>query len=173
MMLALNEVGAMAAKAARGAGIPLGQAEDIARVAIYLAATSGNISAITKALTETAEPVDLLWSSDVLRVKSGPAALIGPIIRDAFAMGYDKAELGTVAHAPFVGACLAQSGAALIWEGCKLTRSDTTVLPASCKAVTIPAADWDIWGGLAALTYVPDTDASRLSGAGAGLNDND
>ena len=33
--------------------------------------------------------------------------------------------------------------------------------------------DWRRLGVYAALTYVPETDASRLAGAGAGLTDND
>ena len=36
-MLALNEVAGMAQKAARGAGFPVGQAEDLGRIAAYLA----------------------------------------------------------------------------------------------------------------------------------------
>ena len=37
----------------------------------------------------------------------------------------------------------------------------------------IDANDWTAIGQYAALTYVPETDKSRLDGAGAGLNDND
>jgi hypothetical protein len=172
-MLALNEIGGLAQKAARGAGIPLGQAEDLGRIAIYLAATSGNVSAITRALQEPAVAVDFSWTNKVVTVNAGPAALIGAIIRDAFAMGYDTAVLADLDHAALVGAFLAESGVALKWDGPMLTRSDTTVLEAVCKPVAIPAADWDVWGTYAAKTYVPETDASRLSGAGAGLTDND
>lgn len=173
LMLALNEIGSMVQKAARGAGIPLGQAEDLGRIAIYLAGTGGNVSAVTRALQEPATTVDMIWSSDAVSVKSGPAALIGAIIRDAFAMGYDAAVLADLDHAPLVGAFLAESGVALRWDGRVLTRSDTTVLQPACRPVAIPAADWDVWGAYAAETYVPETEASRLVGAGAGLNDND
>jgi hypothetical protein len=37
----------------------------------------------------------------------------------------------------------------------------------------IDANDWAAIGQYAALTYVPETDQSRLDGAGAGLSDND
>jgi len=172
-MLALNEIGSMVQKAARGAGIPLGQAEDLGRIAIYLAGTGGDVSAVTRALQEPSTTVDMIWSSDIVSVTSGPAALIGAIIRDAFAMGYDTAVLADLDHAPLVDAFLAECGVALKWDGRTLTRSDTTVQQPACKPVAIPAADWDIWGAYAAKTYVPETDASRLAGAGAGLTDND
>ncbi len=173
LMLALNEIGSMVQKAARGAGIPLGQAEDLGRIAIYLAGTGGDVSAVTRALQEPSTTVDMIWSSDIVSVTSGPAALIGAIIRDAFAMGYDTAVLADLDHAPLVDAFLAECGVALKWDGRTLTRSDTTVQQPACKPVAIPAADWDIWGAYAAKTYVPETDASRLAGAGAGLTDND
>lgn len=172
-MRALNEIGSMVQKAGRGAGIPLGQAQDLGRIAIYLASTGGDVSAITRALQEPATTVDMNWSSEAVSVTSGPAALICAIIRDAFAMGYDTAVLADLDHAPLVGASLAESGVALKWEGRTLTRSDTTVLQPACKPVIIPAADWDVWEEYAAKTYVAETDASRLAGAGAGLTDND
>lgn len=172
-MLALNEIGGMVQKAARGAGIPLGQAEDLGRVAVYMAGTGGSISAVTSALKENPATVDIRWNSDAVAVSSGHAALVGPIIRDAFAMGYDTAVLADLNHAPLVGAFLAESGVALRWDGCVLTRSDTSVLEIRCKPVKIPAVDWAIWGDYAAKTYVPETEASRLGGAGAGLTDND
>ncbi len=172
-MLALNEIGGMAQKAARGACIPLGQAEDLGRVAIYLAATGGNVSLITRALEEPYSPLALDWGADAVTVQSGQAALVAPALRDAFAMGYDTARLADPCHAPMVGAFLAEDGVALRWEGLDLTRSDTTVLPGTCKPVVIPDADWSAWARYAANTYVPETDASRLAGAGAGLTDND
>lgn len=172
-MLALNEVGGMAVKAARGAGIPLGQAEDLGRVAVYLAGTTGNVTAITHALQEqqTAPVID--WADKHIAVQSGPAALIAPVIRDAFAMGYDTAHLADLGHAPLVAAFLAEHGTALCWDGPVLTRSDTSVLTPRCAPIHIDAQDWAIWADYAANTYVPETAESRLAGAGAGLNDND
>lgn len=172
-MRALNEVAGMVQKAARGAGIPVGQAEDLGRVAAYLAATGTSVQPVTAALQETIDPVDVRWANDAIEVQQGAAALIGPIIRDAFAMGCTTAELADVTHAPLVGAFLAENGVAQKWDGATVTLSDTTVLPAKCGPVNIAAADWDIWSSLAARTYVPETEASRLAGAGAGLTDND
>lgn len=172
-MIALNEVGGMALKAARGAGISLGQAEDLARTAVYLAGTSGDVRSITDALQEPTVAADVTWGDDTITINTGSAAVIGPIIRDAFAMGYNSATLADLAQAPLIAAVLAENGVSLTWDGTTLARSDTTVIKLTCKAVVIPAADWTIWRDLAAKTYVPESDASRLAGAGAGLTDND
>ncbi|EBA10761.1 DUF3726 domain-containing protein [Roseobacter sp. CCS2] len=172
-MWALNEVEGLVKKAARGAGFPVGQAEDLGRVAAFLAGTGGSIAPVTAALQEPISGVDVRWDNDQVTVVQGPAALIGPIIRDAFAMGCKTAVLAKLAHTPLVGAFLAQSGVAQKWDGKTVMPSDTTVLTPTCKAVAIPDADWQIWLDLAAKTYVPETAASRLAGAGAGLTDND
>ncbi len=172
-MWALNEVEGMVQKAARGAGIPLGQAEDLGRVAAYLAGTGGNISVVTNVLQEAQSAVEVTWQAQSVTVVAGPAALVAPIIRDAFAMGSLEATVADIAHAPLVAAFLAHDGMAQKWRGCTLTPSDTSVLRPKCNAVEINPDDWDIWTSFAARTYVPQSDASRLSGAGAGLTDND
>lgn len=172
-MLSLNEVAGMVQSAARGAGLPTGQAEELGRVAAYLAGTGASIAPVTAALQEPVCTVDVQWAGDRITVHQGPAALIGPIVCDAFAMGYTTAVLADLAHAPLVGAFLAESGVAQKWNGPEVSCSDTTVLKAGCKPVIIAQEDWNIWSGLAARTYVPETASSRLSGAGAGLTDND
>ena len=172
-MWSLNEVAGMVQKAARGAGFPVGQAEDLGRVAAYLAGTGSSVAPVTAALQEPMGAVDVTWQDEAVAFAQGPAALIGPIVSDAFAMGYTRAVLADMTHAPLVSAFLAQSGIAQTWHRSTVTPSDTTVLKPVCKAVTIPDADWQIWQELAAKTYVPETESSRLGGAGAGLTDND
>ncbi len=172
-MLSLNEVAGMVQKAARGAGFPVGQAEDLGRVASYLAGTGGSVAPVTTALQEPIGPTDVRWQDNEVTVIAGPCALIGPIIRDAFAMGCTTAVLANINHASLVSAFLAQSGIAQKWDGKTVTESDTTVLTPTTNPVTIPADDWHVWSRLAAKTYVPETETSRLSGAGAGLTDND
>lgn len=172
-MWALNEVEGLVKKAARGAGFPSGQAKDLGRVAIYLAGTGASVAPITAALKEHSSAVDVRWSDGRVEVQYGPAILIGPIIRDAFAMSCTTAILADVAHAPLVAAFLAQSGVAQKWDGLTVRVSDTTVLDPACGPVDIPDEDWQVWLDLAAKTYVPETEASRIAGAGAGLTDND
>ena len=172
-MLALNEIAGMAQKAARGAGFPVGQAEDLGRIAAYLASTGASVAPITEALQEGPSAVDVRWTKESVEVQTGPAALVGPIVRDAFAMGCTRAVLADLGHAPLVSAFLAENGVAQEWNGAQVTASDTTVLKATCQPATIPKDDWQVWAGFAAKTYVPETEASRMEGAGAGLTDND
>lgn len=172
-MWALNEVEGMVQKAARGAGIPIGQAEDLSRVAGYLVATGGQVAPITDALREPLTPVDVQWGDTEITVSSGSAAMIGPIVRDAFKMGCNRATLHDIAQAPLIAAFLATGGIAQKWAGPVVCVSDTSVLKPDCQPVAIPQSDWQIWSALAAKTYVPQSEASRLAGAGAGLTDND
>lgn len=172
-MWSLNEVAGLVQKAARGAGVPLGQAEDLARTAFYLAGIGSDLHPITLALQEPMPPVDIRWDNRTMTVISGPVVLVGPIVRDAFAMGYETATLADMAHAPLVAAYLAADGVAQAWAGLTISRSETEILPVKYKHVSVPDSDWAIWNALAARTYVPESDASRLAGAGAGLTDND
>ncbi len=173
LMWALSEVGAMVQKAARGAGIPLGQAEDLGRVAVYLTGTGGDVSLITEALKEPLSKIDVRWGDECIDVRSGPASLIGPVVRDAFQMGIDKAELVHSGHAPLILAFLSQSGLSASLTDRVLKRNDAISGKVPKGPVTIPDNDWAAWAALAAHTYVPESDASRVAGAGAGLTDND
>lgn len=172
-MWALNEVEGLVKKAARGAGFPVGQSEDLGRIAAYLAGTGASVEPITRALCETPTKADIVWGDGIIEIRAGAAALIGPVVRDAFVMGCKEAVLADVTHAPLVAAFLAENGVAQKWEGARVTLSDTTVLKPGCMPVTIPQEDWQLWQDLAGKTYVPETQASRIAGAGAGLTDND
>lgn len=172
-MRALNEVGSMVQKAALGAGIPLGQAEDLGRVAIYLAGTDGDLEIIVNALTEPQGPLDLKWDSHRIHILTGPVSLASSVIRDAFAMGVDTAVLEDAAHVPLVAAVLTHAGVAVSVSGTTLTRAGVATVQTPRGPVDVPDDVWRVWTGWAAKTYVPESDASRTAGAGAGLTDND
>ena len=173
MMLSLNEVGSTVLKAGRGAGLPLGVAEDLSQIAVYLMGVNGPAACITQALTEPKITPRLTWTRDCLQIAEAGSAISAVVIRDAFAMGYDKARLAVTSHAPLVCAALAAKGVALCWDGPLLWRSDTTVIQPRCAPVQVPQQDWQVWCDLAARTLVPQSEASRNAGAGAGLIDND
>ena len=171
-MLSVNEVASTALKAARGAGLPQGQAEDLARVAAYLVGIRGDVAVITAALQEPMRAVQATWDGNHLTI-SGSAAMIAPVICDAFRMGSARVTFADLRHSPYIAAALAADGVPLWYEGRSIRRGDSEVLPVKPGPVAVPQADWDIWLALAAKTYVPDSAASRLAGAGAGLTDND
>jgi len=172
-MRALNEIGAMAQKAALGAGVPLGQAEDLGRTAIHLAGTGGDLQMIVDALAEPMSQLELKWGSDHITILAGPVALAGPVIRDAFAMGASKAVLADATHVSLVVTILAQDGVEMVTSGTTLTRKGERKEETLRGPFDVPAAVWTALEALAAKTYVPESDASRISGAGAGLTDND
>ncbi len=120
--LSLNEVETLAAKAARGAGLSWGGAEEIGRASRVLARAGGD------------------WPALVL-------ALDGP--------GYAEpgAEASALMRVEAVLERVSGSGT--------LTRAATPVETAAALEA------------LAARTYVPASTRSRVSGAGAGLTDND
>lgn len=172
-MRALSEIGGMVQRAAHGAGIPLGQAEDLGRIAIYLARTDGPLSCISEALAEPMTPLDVNWTPDRITVASGPSALAAPVIRDAFAMGVTRAELPDTKGTRLVQAALALAGYVVAVSGPVLTLKSTVAPLTPVGPVTVPDDIWQVWSDYAQKTYVPDSDASRVKGAGAGMTDND
>ncbi|PUB17361.1 DUF3726 domain-containing protein [Yoonia sediminilitoris] len=173
MMRALNEVGAIVQKAALGVGLPVGQAEDLARTAVYMAGNHLPLSPVVEALTEPDAPIDIAWGADKLVVKTGNAAMTAPIVKDGFGTGVVKARLAHVEHAPLVIAMLAEAGLEVSADGPKIAfrrcqKPDVIVGP-----VDVPDTIWHALSHMAAKTYVPESEASRAGGAGAGLTDND
>jgi hypothetical protein len=173
LMRSLGEIGSMVQKAARGAGIPLGQAEDLGRIAIYIAGTKGDVSLITQALQEPLDSADVRWNAGSIQIEAGAAAIIGPIVRDAFHMGVEKAVLADRSQAPLIIAILGQSGIATIFNDGTIERAAPATPLTPKGPAAVPKDDWSIWQTLAAKTHVPQSDASRAIGAGAGLTDND
>lgn len=154
----------LAAKAARGAGAPPGQAAEFGRAVVC------HLNA--------ARDVADLWAA-LKALPDGPILML-PL---AFARLSDDAEEGQAQGQILSDAALAQSYAEalpfaqtshLSNEGLHVTINLTT--PKTRKSVTrvdLPQdlADWMLT--LAARTFVPESEASRLAGAGAGLTDND
>ena len=64
MKLTLSEIGALAQKAARGAGYPIGLAEDLGRIAVALAGTGNDLSAVSGALTIAPQIGTTDWQAD-------------------------------------------------------------------------------------------------------------
>jgi len=142
MKRAINEIQGMVLKAARGAGVPLGIAEDLSDCVPY--ALANNV---------LNDIVDVLGQSD-------HAHLIGDIAMvDATICGTQKADPTHMPHRLFDALCAARGGG--------------TQLEPAIGPQTVSETHWAQLAALAAMTYVPATEASRASGAGAGLSDND
>lgn len=204
MSWSLNEVEAAARKAAKGAGLSWGLAEDAGRAVIWLEARGLKGAAALAAYLEAGlkdAPCEItaVWRAPagLCPIASGTyladcgdigagitlEAVCAPILVLPFA-----ATAAQVAHRPIT---LAWEGGAAEFEPDGNARlqgtppsgaGDLTLAPGAAKAGTLMAiktrseADCGAMGLLnfyAARTYAPATEASRLSGAGAGTSDND
>lgn len=207
----MNEVEALAKKAARGAGYPWGLAEEAGKAVRWLcAADIDGCAALAQLLTESdgttlsnrAPRPEASWTSPGNRLCS---LLTGVALSDfADTLVDEDIHLKNVAQpillAPFAGLsaqCL-DAPVSLEWERASVATDGETVaisgdIGAASANVIVKAgahleqgkaqpicsrADPDAdtlatLNRLAHRTYAPATDASRLSGAGAGLSDND
>jgi hypothetical protein len=155
-----NEIEGLAARAARGAGAGVAQAAHFGRAAAMHLARGGAGADLLSALDAlpggpvNAVPLALLAAGGEVRIDTGG--------QEALAESY-------LAALPFAARVIGRGAG---WLDAHLSRGDR-------RAVSLPARialDADTQGALAAFaarTYVPQSESSRLSGAGAGLTDND
>ena len=159
MTRSLNEIEGMIHKAARGAGLPLGHADELAAAGVRLVAEGGDPGEITVALD-----------------KATGVAMTGPAAIDAVLATGEPVTLADVDSPHLLVAMVAAREVAVTARiestGVVLEPGETVVLPLD-GPVDVDAAHWARWSELAARTYVPASEASRESGAGAGLTDND
>lgn len=159
MTRSLNELTGMIQKAARGADIPLGHADELANAGARLIASGGDAGEVSRALQD---PTGI--------------AMKGPAIIDAVLAAGKEVILHDADTPALMLAMVAARGADVV---ARIDGIDVIVSPGQADGasvtgpVTVPEEDWNIWSELAAKTYVPATEASRNAGAGAGLTDND
>ena len=203
MSWSLGETAALALKAARGAGLSWGLAEEAAAAVIWLHTNNlPGISALCSYLgnadgkprTDGACPIltgcALIDGAMASPAQPGEVMEIGPVRAPLLLLPFvARLESGTVwlltsrttgrddhsidgsAGDRFASHCL--SGAA----HCRLRRGTSRQVTApSCEVLRLAdhfACCVDRLGTFAHRTYAPATGQSRLSGAGAGLTDND
>lgn len=154
-----NEVEVLAAKAARGAGAGPAQAAQFGAAAVRHLAQGRDIAALDAALDALPAGPILHVPLDIARIAEGARAR--GVLADA--------------QSP-----LAQSYVeALRWHAV-LAADGTLTLDLGRPAVRCALPRFDLpqdvaarWEALAARLLVPESAASRLKGAGAGLSDND
>lgn len=211
----LNEIDALVRKAARGAGLSWGLAEEAGKCARTMAGAGPAGLSLLAEMLEAQLGGDLschvaadgkIWkSSDALPLNP---LVLGPSLADhAFLLAEEGIDVeGPVAAPalllPFVGAAASRLGAAVRLEtdlGACVISTVADAAPATlagpvqrirlslAPAVTGPACRRSTplrparlspelrrrFEALAARTYVPSSERSRATGAGAGLNDND
>jgi hypothetical protein len=222
MTFSLNEIEAMGKRAARGAGLPWGLAEEAGKAARWLTARGyPGASLLADILTRNdRQDYAKLAPADVDGVWQATSGRLCPLISGAALC--DRAaeiaegrviEFGPTAQplllAPFVAGAVKLTGLAMAlgWDGVvmiltpdgEVIEGDRISLTArsadsvDCRRVNdgndlaatavpapssseagrdVDATTWSRLTNFAQRTFAPATEASRLSGAGAGLSDN-
>lgn len=174
MNLSRNEVEATLLKAARGQKMPLGHTDLFAKAAVRaLGEDPSHADQVTVALRGPHLHADF---------ENARVAMAGPAALDALICGEAEIALSHVDAPAVLSAMvfnynenmdlkvdikLISAGASLLFVN-ELPTQTCTKGP-----LIIPSHHWQLWLSWAAETYVPETDVSRLGGAGAGLTDND
>ncbi|WP_420862490.1 hypothetical protein [Algirhabdus cladophorae] len=161
MNLSSNQIVALTIKAARGAGFPLAQAEMFASATAQHLIQSRAVGDLSQALIHTPD-------SPVLEF---PCMLDDLCLRSSLSLSNIRLPdlLRSYAEtAAFEVKCI-QAGKTLLLK----YMSDRPSLASPTARVPMDPVLWAHLNKLAAKTYVPASEESRLSGAGAGLSDND
>jgi hypothetical protein len=160
MTRSANEVMGLATKAARGSGAPPAQAAQFGAAAVIHLSAGHDVAALDAALAALPE---------------------GPIMTLPVAIArITETQVEGIAYGAFGDGAMAQSYVAAL--PCQANLAADGILhvdlnrPAARRAVQridLSTETDTAWRALAAKLLVPESDASRQSGAGAGLTDND
>lgn len=180
-----NEASALITKAAVGAGFPWALAQEISKAFSTIAQpTSSEWQALIDALVAPTEGMIFTTHAGLLQIENARICSAGPAVVDWLVAGMQRAELleldCPVLLDAFLRAGQAEYGYAFMTETNEngvvqvtAKRNENPSISQSLPRIIFPQETYDALIGLAARTYVPESDASRLSGAGAGLTDND
>ncbi|MBN9033248.1 MAG: hypothetical protein BGO05_15275 [Rhizobiales bacterium 63-7] len=186
ILLSYNEVSSTARKAASGAGLPHGVAEEIGQAAVWLSARGLDAVGIAVRALSGSGPRTILAglpAIDTLCSGEGPdeAALEGAdcslLLLALAGVASDNVGLSLAVKRedgsllPLDAACRepATNRLCLVRRG----QGDTAEATLSSRPAATSEAAYAAALALAAKTYVPASDLSRAMGAGAGTTDND
>lgn len=163
MNLSVNEVMSLAARAARGAGAPPAQAAAFGRAAMFHLAAGRAAGTLTAALESLPQGPILTLPLDFIRVLTEDCSEIPlpPDVATELVQSYAEAQ-------PFL--------TTLHPEGPQMQITVDRKSPSPGPAISRITMSEDLFtflNHLAARILVPESEASRIAGAGAGLTDND
>ncbi|MDX3974911.1 DUF3726 domain-containing protein [Shinella sp.] len=189
ILLSYNEVQSVTRKAASGAGLPHGAADDIGHAAAWLSARGvdavrtvvdalGDDERGRQAILRDQAAIDALCCGEteqvLLRDRNYGLLLIGLAGAAAMETGLNLAvqqvdgDVVPLARLSDAGGMLSAMKTLRL-----LPDNDAPVCSGSLRPMATDAVAYAAALGLAARTYVPASDLSRARGAGAGATDND
>ena len=169
MNVSSNELQMAALKACRGIGLPIAQAQDAAAA---VAASPQAIPDFLKYLSQPLQKADFDFTNG-LEVKNAYILQDFSVCADAAISGAPSVVIRDIDKCELIIALAKHRGVVVNTQSKDLRITDGTGSKLLFERCEIDANDWKAIGRYAALTYVPETDQSRLDGAGAGLSDND
>lgn len=193
MSYSLNEVDAMIRKAARGSGLSWGLAEDLGHYARFACQMGLSIETCFVPLLQSPEALHLALI-DAAELADGALDLTGhervvdfPILwlcaARLFAKSHDASLLLTTSAIQLQvspeGATLSGNTDTLVAQQvpiriARVDHTESNIVPVAQETRADISKDaLALLEELAMRTYAPETEASRLSGAGAGTHDND
>ena len=163
MKLSVNEVMSLAARAARGAGAPPAQAAAFGRAAMFHLAAGRAAGPLTAALKSLPQGPILTLPLDFIRVLTEDCSEIPlpPDVATELVQSYAEAQSFLTTLHP---------------EGPQMQITVDRKSPSPGPAISRITMSEDLFtflNHLAARILVPESEASRIAGAGAGLTDND
>jgi len=169
MMVSSNELQMLVLKACRGVGVPVAQAQE---VAVALAQTPQALGALLPHLAQPMKAAKFDFSAG-LTVHDASLLRDFSACADAASLGVQPVRLCGMAGCDLAHALAHSRGLSIAGEGADVVFTEAeAVRPQVSRGAVVPEI-WQQVASFAALTYVPETSASRLAGAGAGLSDND
>lgn len=152
----LNEIEGLLTKAARGAGAPPAQAAAFGKAGALFLANRGNVDVLNAALSDMLNGVILEYPAKLQKCLAAGGGVLAATPTEL---------LSCYAQILSFRVTTVQAGLHIDMEHCEKARAP--------NRISLDANVLAPWRALAAKTLVPDTDQSRQSGAGAGLEDND
>ena len=180
--MAVAEMQATLLKAGIGAGLPLGHAEDLCALAPLLMSDPQLLAMAAAALDGPHMAPLVEGTEDHVVIERGSTLMAGPPVVDALVCGATRVivhnsdwplllwPMLAQARAVYGVACEVSSGAK---GSVTITAADKDGLDPFGPPQPVPHEVAERLQLFAARTYVPSSAASRASGAGAGLTDND
>lgn len=166
-----NEVAMMVQKACLGSKVPVSQAQLWGR-AMAAFGDAESLQCLVQHLGVPPTPPEIQATESAVSFKAVHIPRDFPVACDACNAGVEMVRIDQPSDAAMH--CFAKFAAVQLHASSgEVSITKTTAQNAPAQRLEIADMLWNALNNFAAQTYVPETDASRMGGAGAGLTDND
>ncbi|MGB0853735.1 MAG: DUF3726 domain-containing protein [Pikeienuella sp.] len=181
MIVSRNEVHGVLRKAGLGAKVAAGTADDLANATSWMEARGVGAMASALDYLASGQAAQLNFATVFDRIATGESAVVVEAA-DTLLIGFAAGAAGAYGMTfsiewdgaqAIVGADGYALDAAVAVGTAKVARGGHVAATPLLETIEIDDALWARANKMAAEYYVPATEASRLGGAGAGVNDND